>query len=107
MPLDVFIPDYFDLELADAWYRLGENERGDKTLLFIVDIYDQQLSYFFDMDREKIKGLYRESGMALQTINECQRIAMRHNREAALTTSSEVFGKYSGTFEKVFNMQMQ
>lgn len=107
MPLNVFIPDYFDIELADAWYRLGENERGDQTLLFIVDLYDQQLNYFFDMDREKIKGLYRESGMALQTINECQRIAMRHNREAALGTASEVFGKYAGTFEKVFNMQMQ
>lgn len=107
MPLNVFIPDYFDLKLADAWYRLDENERGDQTLLFIVDIYDQQLNYFFSMDREKIKGLYRESGMALQTINECQRIAMRHNREAALMTSNEIFGKYSGTFEKVFNMQMQ
>ncbi len=107
MPLDVFIPDYFDLELADAWYRLEKNERGDKTLLFIVDIYDQQLNYFFSMDKAMIENLYRESGMALQTINECQRIAMRHNREAALTTTSEVFGKYSGTFETMFGMRMQ
>lgn len=106
-PIERFKPDYFDMDVADAWYRLGEFERGDKFLTDVMDIYTQEIEYYFSFKKEDIQMLYREAGMAITSINECQRIAMRHGRQDIAMKANTIYSQYAPSFEKAFNMQMR
>jgi hypothetical protein len=102
VPLDIYKPDYFSIDLADAWYRLEDNTRGDNVLNKIIEIHEAEIDYYFTMDDRLVQGLYRESGMALQTIYQCYRIAMRYERTEIMEDAENIMTKHADKFERIF-----
>jgi hypothetical protein len=103
VPMDVFTPDVFSTKLADAWYQLEKNEKGDETISYIVSIYDQELRYHFSLPENKIPGNSREVAMALQTIQDCYRIALRYQRDDVLAAIEAALQDHTPMFEKYFD----
>ncbi|MGC9330593.1 MAG: glycosyltransferase family 117 protein [Bacteroidales bacterium] len=107
IPIDVFTPDVFSTNLADAWYQLDKPEKGDEIISYIVSLYDKELRYHFSLPDNKIPGNSREIAMALQTIQDCYRMALRHQREDILPAIEASLQEHTPLFEQYFNYPQQ
>ncbi|MFO7829905.1 MAG: hypothetical protein R6V23_14875, partial [Bacteroidales bacterium] len=107
VPMDVFTPDVFSTDLADAWYQLNKPEKGDEIISYIVSLYDQELRYHFSLPDNKIPANALEIRMALQTIQDCYRMALRHQREDVLTAIETALKDHTPSFKKYFNYPQQ
>lgn len=52
VPIDLISPGYFATELAASYYKAGAKEKGKATMEQILEIYDNELGYYFSLDRK-------------------------------------------------------
>jgi len=52
IPIDLVSPEYFATELADSYYKAGATEKGKSILEHAFEIYDDELGYYFSLDRK-------------------------------------------------------
>lgn len=102
VPMDVFTPDYFSTDLAEAWYNFKENDRGDAVLTKIANVNEQELNYFFSLNPRLIQRNYRDTGIAIQTLQECYRMAIKYKREEITTQFQLSLSEYAPKFEDAF-----
>ncbi|NOR75446.1 MAG: DUF2723 domain-containing protein, partial [Draconibacterium sp.] len=50
IPIDLISPEYFATELAASYYKAGANEKGKALLEQILEIYNDELGYYFSLD---------------------------------------------------------
>lgn len=55
VPTDLVEPEYFAIELADNYFKAGAAEKGMQFLNQAFDTYDNELSYFFSLQRKFIQ----------------------------------------------------
>ena len=55
VPMDLISPEYFTIELADSYYKAGAEEKGKAVLDSALEIYDDELGYYFSLDRKLIQ----------------------------------------------------
>ena len=107
VPMDVITPNYFTVDMAEAWYRLNRPEKGDSVLMTIANIYDQEMNYHSTLDEAGQNANYQEIGKALQTINECYRTAAKFNRNKIVSDVEKIMSNYQSIFAQFFGRPQQ
>lgn len=85
MPTSIFRPNLYDVDFANAYYSIGENERGDKFLKEIIEISSQELNFFFGLDNNKRNSCLFEIQVSMETLNRVWRVAQRNKRDELLS----------------------
>jgi len=49
VPIDIASPEYFATELASSYYRAGAKEKGKAVMEQILEIYNDELGYYFSL----------------------------------------------------------
>lgn len=81
MPLDIFVPNMFDIELAITWYQLGDDEQGDRIVNAVLDITRQELDFFFSLDKSKFSSTVKEAISSLATFERVIHIVFQFGNE--------------------------
>lgn len=99
MPTSIFIPGVFDVDYANAYYAIGEPEKGDNFLREIVKVSTQELEFFFSLDRDKRITCDMEIQFAMETYRRVLRNAMVNNREEVFNELESKFNEYMILYE--------
>ncbi len=63
--------DIFSLYLAEAYYKIGENDKANEIVLELVDLFESKMIYYNSLDRDLRKTLksdMNQAGAVLQRI---------------------------------------
>ncbi len=55
IPIDLISPEYFTTELANSYYKAGATEKGKAIMEQILEIYNDELGYYFSLDRKFVQ----------------------------------------------------
>mgnify|MGYP000928623645 CR=1 FL=1 len=100
MPLSMYVPGLFDIEYTQAYYAIGEFEKGDNFLREIVKVTCQELDFFFSLDESKLKSCDQDVRYSLYTFQRVVQFAVSQQRNDLYEEIIEKFGVYSDMFDK-------
>ncbi len=99
MPITIFTPAIFDIDYVNAYYAVGEFEKGDEYLKYIATVTTQELDFFFSLDREKRLRCDRDLQYSLETYRWIMRSLVENNREELFNELEPKFGEYRMLYE--------
>ncbi|MDR2009345.1 MAG: DUF2723 domain-containing protein [Bacteroidales bacterium] len=102
MPKEIHTPGYFDINYADGWYAVGDNEKGDDYLKEIFKNCSQELDFFASLDRNMQKMNSQSIQIAAQLFYRALRSAEINNRAELSSEMSDVLDEYMRHFESVW-----
>jgi hypothetical protein len=98
MPLDVIAPSYYDIFLADVYYRTGNKDKASAVLTQFADNNVQEIKHIVSLTPEQAKTLGDDYMRAIAIAHEIIR-TMRANRD---TENARLYaGKYAETLQAV------
>ncbi|MCK4664249.1 MAG: DUF2723 domain-containing protein [Bacteroidales bacterium] len=75
---DKLVPfNYFNLPIAECYYKLNKFERANEIIKILVNISQQNLKYFFSLDKTQIKLVENEISKNMMIIQEGARLTKR------------------------------
>ncbi|MFC2112211.1 DUF2723 domain-containing protein [Bacteroidota bacterium] len=86
--------DYFVIPVIEGYYRLGETELANSYLTTLSAVTEEELRYFFSLDRKHDVELDYDKQLRLHTIQETLRLASQYGQE-------EIFEKQEQTFQEL------
>jgi len=100
VPLDIVPPEYFATELANTYYAAGAKEKGKEILDHALNLFDDELSYYFSMDTKflETKSVNEEIQRNLFYIQRMERAARSSGDTEFAEKISEVFQSHIGRF---------
>lgn len=99
VPFTVFRPDYFSTPYPDAWYKAGEMDKGDSSLMEVVNVVNQELNFYFSLDEAKMVSVEYEIRYSLETLRKCLSLAYKYKRGDITAEIEELFKTYASQFE--------
>jgi len=99
MPIAIFTPGLFDIDYVNAYYAVGEMEKGDNYLREIVKVSTQELDFFYSLDREKRLRCDYDIQMAMETYRRVLSLAMNREREKLFEELEPKFNVYMQKYE--------
>ncbi|MDD4150530.1 MAG: hypothetical protein PHE33_10925, partial [Bacteroidales bacterium] len=99
MPTSIFIPGVFDVDFANAYYSVGETEKGDNFLQEIVKVSNQELNFFFSLDKTKKMTCDMEVQFAMETYRRVLQKLMVNKREELFENLQPKFNEYMMLYE--------
>lgn len=98
MPLDVIAPSYYDIFLADVYYRTGNKDKASAVLTQFADNNVQEIKHIVSLTPEQAKTLGDDYMRAIAIAHEIIR-TMRANKD---TENARLYaGKYAETLQAV------
>jgi len=101
MPMNIFVPNYSDVDFAKAWYAANQNEKGDYYLSNASDVALQELEYFCSLNNNQRDANSICILMSFQTLYEAyktaavaQRLEQANNLKVLMDRYSDIFAKY-------------
>ncbi|MCF8219045.1 MAG: DUF2723 domain-containing protein [Bacteroidales bacterium] len=92
---DFKIPyDYFIIPVAEAYYKIDAIEKADKVMNRLLEIYNNDLAYYFNLKPEHRKAVSREIDMGMSVLNQMVQLSKQYNREDLRKEAEESFDKY-------------
>jgi hypothetical protein len=86
--------NYFTMPLAEGYYKIGDFEKGNELNNRLIEIFDEQLAYYFDFP-DKLKKKYDfEKQQNLALLQRIVQIANQFKQEEVVNKASEVFDVY-------------
>lgn len=90
--------DYFIIPVAEAYYKLDKTEKADAIMKRVLEIYHNNMTYYYGMDPEDTKAMERDIDMGMSVLDQVVKVLKRQNRtelhEQAQTTFDEFYRKY-------------
>jgi len=102
MPISIFKPNIYDIDFANAYYAIGENERGDNYLKEIIKVSSQELNYFFSLDKDKRNSCSSEVYLSIGTLDRVRRVAQINKREELLDELQIPFADFTEKAQTYF-----
>ncbi|MBT3209481.1 MAG: DUF2723 domain-containing protein [Bacteroidetes bacterium] len=76
-----FVPyNYFNLQLSEVYYKLGEIEKGNEIIALLADVSEEKINYFFSLDREDASFFQDELKRDLYMMQEFVKVAERNKQ---------------------------
>ncbi len=86
--------NYFVTPLAEGYYKIGDLEKGNEINLRLIEIFEEQLDYYFDFPDKFQKKYDFEKQQNLALLQRIGQIAEQFNQEEVAIRASEVFEEY-------------
>ncbi|MBQ5551780.1 MAG: hypothetical protein IIT32_12035, partial [Bacteroidales bacterium] len=98
MPLDVIAPSYYDIFLADAYFKTGNKTKAANVLTKLADHNVQEIQYLASLTPEQTKTLGDDYMRSIAIAHEIIRV-MRTNKD---TENARLYaGKYADALQTV------
>jgi len=90
--------NYFVMPIAESYYKAGMLEKADLILMRLLQIQEENMSYFFAFKGNKAKMIADEKEQALAISSRIMQVAEFYKREEIATQASTVFQNYYQTW---------
>ncbi|MDL2247630.1 DUF2723 domain-containing protein [Bacteroides sp. OttesenSCG-928-J23] len=84
------------LNLAEAYYKLGEKEKGDKIMDYLANKAVEYITWYLSMNDLQVAVSYREIGFHISLLDEEKRIMEQYE--------SDLAAGYSSTLDKLYEV---
>jgi tetratricopeptide (TPR) repeat protein/MFS family permease len=92
---DRLVPyNYFNLNIADAYLKAGQTDKGNEILQKMTEIEHDQLAYFFRFPSEKQGHLSMDIQQAMAILNAIGQVAEENNQKTIADNANEVLDTY-------------
>ena len=89
MPDETIPFNYFNLPIADAYYRINKKDKGSEIIMKLAENYFDELSYFSSVDEKILSNMQREYGLASEVINNLFRLSQTYQDSSAIVMLNE------------------
>ena len=86
--------NYFVMPVAEGYYKIGEMEKGNEIYNRMIEIFDEQLNYYFSFTGKRAKTYEFEKQQNLAMLQKMMQVANRFKQEDIANRASEVFDVY-------------
>jgi hypothetical protein len=86
--------NYFSLFIAESYYDAGVTEKGDAILQRMVDLYEEDLDYYFSFTGQRANMLDSRKQEALAVMQRIRLVTGYSGSEELATRSRELFDRY-------------
>jgi hypothetical protein len=93
--------NYLLLTIADTYLKAGASEKGTELLTTLLQLYSEELDYYFRFPTNKLKGMEQEVRQCLMVINGIASMANEHGNSALKEKATLVLDKQFKRYEKV------
>jgi len=100
LPDNCLTYDYYMLPLAEAYYKAGAFDKGNKLFTRLLNIYQQNLAYYYSLDPVYSSQFNMDKQQALAVLQRIGQVAKANNQKALETKALGVFEKYYGFYVK-------
>ena len=83
IPDDKVPPSFYDIFIADNYYKIGDNEKANKIILSLFDVVKEKLYYFSTLSKKQQELLYDEKMGSLAVMNQII-VTIRENKQTKL-----------------------
>ena len=89
MPNEAIPYNYFNLPIADAYYRINNKEKGNEIIMALAENYFDELEYYNSVDKKTLSSMQREYGMAGEVVNNLYRLSQNYQDSTAVAYLNE------------------
>lgn len=89
MPDETIPFNYFNLPIADAYYRINKKDKGSEIVMKLAENYFDELSYFSTVDEKILSKMQREYGLASEVVNNLFRLSQTYQDSSAIVMLNE------------------
>ncbi len=98
MPMDVIAPSYYDIFLAEVYYKTGNRDKASKVMTTLADNSVQEIEYIVSLTPDQQKTLSDDFSRSVAVAHEIIRV-MRANRDTEL--AQLYAGKYAAVLQNM------
>jgi len=89
MPNEAIPYNYFNLPIADAYYRINKKDKGNEIVMTLAENYFDELEYYNSVDQKTVSSMQREYGMAGEVVNNLYRLSQNYQDSIAVSYLNE------------------
>ena len=89
MPNEAIAYNYFNLPIADAYYRINKKEKGNEIVMTLAENYFDELEYYNSIDEKILSSMQREYAMAGEVVNNLYRLSQNYQDSTAVNYLNE------------------
>jgi tetratricopeptide (TPR) repeat protein len=103
VPSNLVEPEYFSMELANNYFRAGATEKGLEVLNQAFEIFENDLGYFFSLDRKFVKtqGINEEIQRSIFYLQIMERTARNNGQTEFAQKVGEAMQGYFAKFTAI------
>ncbi len=94
MPDESIPYNYFVTPLAEGYYKIGDFEKGNELNIRLIEIFEEQLAYYFEFPAKIQKKYDFEKQQNLALLQKLTQVANQFKQEEVADKASEVFDVY-------------
>ena len=94
MPHEAIPYNYFNLPLAEGYYRIGKREKAREIINILTDTYFDELDYYNSIDEKFLSKLQRDYQIANQIISNMYSLTTKYEDQESQQKIVELYEKY-------------
>jgi len=94
MPDESIPYNYFITPLAEGYYNIGDFDKGNELNIRLIEIFEEQLAYYFDFPPKLQKKYDYEKQQNLALIQRIAQVAGQFKQEEVVIKANEAFDVY-------------
>jgi len=100
MPDESIPYNYFVTPLAEGYYKIGDFEKGNELNYRLIEIFEEQLAYYFDFPDKLQKKYDFEKQQNLALLQRIGQVAGQFKQEEVANKASEAFDVYFNMYNE-------
>ena len=80
MPHNIVPYNFFNLQIAQVYYKLGEFEKANEIIKILADVSEDKIEYFFSLDKDDAKFFEDDLKRELYMMQELVKVAERNSQ---------------------------
>lgn len=98
MPDETITYNYFALPLAEAYLRAGATEKGKKVLQRMLDLYEQNIKYYFSFTGSNAKLVDDDKQQSIAVMQRIAKVATDYKQTEIASKATSIFQNYYGLY---------
>jgi len=94
MPHEAIPYNYFNLPLAEGYYRIGKTEKAREIISILTESYFDELDYYTSIDEKLLSKIERDYLIANQIIENMYKLTISFKDEVSQKKIVELSEKY-------------
>lgn len=90
--------NYFNLGIAEAYYRAGAKDKANVLMGKIINVYEKELAYYFRFTGSLAASISDEREQGMAVIQRCAQFSQMMGNKELADKANAIFNKYIGVF---------
>lgn len=94
MPHEAIPYNYFNLPIAEGYYKIGKTEKAKKVIDILVETYFDELDYYNSIDQKLLSKMQRDYQIANQIVSSMYSLTLTYNDTESNKKIVSLYEKY-------------